>query len=76
MALTKASSFMIWLNINVIPAEYHFWPGTFVRTLPSLVLLSLWSCLGAALLAGTVATAYTHLTGWGAPRQDILERFE
>jgi len=71
-----AEGFFIWLNINVLPVEYHYLPGYFVRSLPSLVWRALMVCFGSALMAGTFANAYAQLTGWGAPPQDVLERFE
>jgi hypothetical protein len=76
MALRAASGFVDWLYINVVPVEYHFWPDSFVQTLPAIVLGSLLSCVATALLVGTFAAAYARISGWGLPRQDILERFE
>jgi hypothetical protein len=76
MALAAGPELVEWLYINVVPVEYHYWPGGFVRRLPTLVLGSLLSCVATALLAGTFAAAYACISGWGLPRQDILERFE
>lgn len=42
----------------------------------SVVWGTLVSLVGSALIAAAFAFAYAQLSGWGGPRQEILERFE
>lgn len=43
---------------------------------PTMVLTLLLEYLGFATMIAALASAYAQLSGWGAPRQEILERFE
>lgn len=43
---------------------------------PALLWGALVSVVGYGLTMGAYASAFAQLSGWGAPRQDILERFE
>ena len=43
---------------------------------PTLIIALALEYLVFALLIAALAGAYAHLSGWGGPREDILERFE
>lgn len=74
--LEAADAFTLWLYVNVIPVEYHYWPGRTVGRLPPFAIAAAISCIGAALLTGVSASAYAQLTGWGRPQPNVLERFD
>ena len=43
---------------------------------PAIVWSALVSIAGYGLIMGAYASAFAQLSGWGAPRREILERFE
>ena len=43
---------------------------------PALVWSALIAVIGYGLTMGAYASAFAQFSGWGAPRQDILQRFE
>ncbi|WP_193366572.1 hypothetical protein [Pelagibius marinus] len=43
---------------------------------PSLVLGLIFEYLGFAIMIAALAGAFAQLSGWGGPREEILERFE
>lgn len=43
---------------------------------PALLWSAVISVIGYGLLMGAYASAFAQLSGWGLPRQDILQRFE
>lgn len=47
-----------------------------LAVLPSFIVSSLVSYLGFGLLTGAYAYVFVQLSGWGGPREEILERFE
>lgn len=64
-----------------IGGEIEVAPGatvmeTLLRHAPTLFWNSLVSLLGFGLITAAYAEAYAQLSGWGGPRQEILERFE
>ncbi|MEO3427633.1 hypothetical protein AAFN88_02170 [Pelagibius sp. CAU 1746] len=68
------------ININ-IGGTVEIIPGasvmdTILASLPSLTWSIVVSYAGCGLIVAAYASAYTQLSGWGGPREEILERFE
>lgn len=43
---------------------------------PSTILGLLTQCLGLTLIIAAITAAYAQLSGWGGPREEVLQRFE
>ena len=50
--------------------------AVFMAGAPNALWNSVVGLLFFAMFTGALASAYAQLTGWGAPRQEILDRFE
>ncbi len=69
---------LLWHGLDSVPASAGEtdWITVAAAIAPTMILGLAFEYLGFALIIAAVAAAYAHLSGWGAPRQDILERFE
>lgn len=57
------------------PAEIT-WVTIALTSAPSAVISLLSEYLGLALIIAAITAAYAQLSGWGGPREEVLQRFE
>ncbi|WP_422369021.1 hypothetical protein [Pelagibius sp.] len=57
------------------PAEVT-WVTIVLTSAPSAVIGLLSEYLGLALIIAAITSAYAQLSGWGGPREEVLQRFE
>lgn len=78
LALVNGLSGLFWLTPGALPAD----PADMnvmamvATAAPAVIVTLLLEYLAFAMMIVALASAYAQLSGWGAPREEILERFE
>ncbi len=69
---------LLWFQPETLSTESADvdWVSFAISKAPTWIGSLLLEYLSFALIIAAVAKAYAHLSGWGAPRAEILERFE
>jgi len=76
MILGENIHFGIGGGINIAPDVYESWSDIVLKNAPAQIWGTLVSYTAFGLFTGAYTSAYTQLSGWGAPRAEILERFD
>lgn len=75
--LVNAVVGLFWLGPGLSQSPTEFDAVTLIATqAPTLISTLLFEYLAFAIVIAALARAYAQLSGWGGPREDILERFE
>lgn len=78
IALVSSAASLFWLTPGGLPRG----PvqvdtlSLMILQAPVLIVTLVLEYLAFAIVIASLASAYAQLSGWGAPRQEILERFE
>lgn len=68
---------LLWLTpVTMMQADGIDWGMVALNTAPSVIIGLVAEFFSFLLLVVAIASAFAQLTGWGAPRQEVLERFE
>jgi len=77
MFIINTMASLLWLTPDLAMRGGEIdWTIITVSQIPNAIGALLFEYLGFILILAAVTAAYAQLSGWGAPRQDILERFE
>lgn len=77
MFVINSLASLLWLTPDMAMRSGELdWTLIVVSQIPTVVGALLFEFLGFVLILAAVTAAYAQLSGWGAPRQEILERFE